>query len=78
MLSVLGRSQHFADHTFPAEGLVRETLTAVQLAELSVGLLGFMKYKDWNGSEGQVRSLEFMCLLRQLPDLGLGQHFEPL
>lgn len=44
-------TQPCSSQAFPVEGLVRETLSAVQLAEPSVGLLGFRKYKDWHGTE---------------------------
>lgn len=45
----------------------------MQLTEPSIGLLGFVKYKEWNGTEELVRSQEFMCPFHQLPDLGLGE-----
>lgn len=55
-----------SSQAFPVEGLVRESLCAIRLAEPSVGLLGFMKYKDSNGREEQVRSPEFICSCHQI------------
>lgn len=55
---------------------MRETVATVKFAEPSGGLLCCMKHRDWNGTEEQVRSPEFMCPLHQLP--ALGQLIEPL